>query len=153
MGSSPERAPWWDREVDESGSLIRADVREAARQIWGRVCVIVRRVLGDSSEAQELLEKAVQSVSRYLDRNKVPPHDPSGLLVVGSSISSPPCTPTAPSGGCRWHWRPRRNPQGTGLERGGGSAPLSRTTPSWPERTEPRHIAPQDRRLRMERNW
>ena len=82
MGSSPERPPWWDREVDEFGSTIRADVRESARRIWGRVCVSVRSALGDSSEAQELLEKAVASVSRYLDRNDVAPHDPSGLLIV-----------------------------------------------------------------------
>jgi RNA polymerase sigma factor (sigma-70 family) len=82
MGSSPERPPWWDRDVDESGSAIRIDVREAARRIWGRVCADVRSVLGDSTEAQELLEKAVASVSRYLDRNNVPAHDPSGLLIV-----------------------------------------------------------------------
>jgi len=83
MGSSPERPPpWWDREVDESGSVIRTDVREAARRIWGTVCVYVQNALGDFTEAHELLENAVASISRYLDRNKVPLHDPSGLLVV-----------------------------------------------------------------------
>ena len=82
MGSSPERPPWWDREVDDSGSTIRTDVREAARRIWGTVCARVRSILGDSSEAPELLEKVVASVSRSLDRNNVAPHDPSGLLIV-----------------------------------------------------------------------
>ena len=82
MGSSPDRPPWWDREVDESGNAIRTDVREAARRIWGTVCARVRSILGDSSEAPELLEKVVASVSRSLDRNNVAPHDPSGLLIV-----------------------------------------------------------------------
>jgi DNA-directed RNA polymerase specialized sigma24 family protein len=82
MGLSPDRFPWWDREVDDSGSTIRTDVREAARRIWGRVRINVRGVLGDSSDAPELLEKAVASVSRYLDKYSVAPHDPSGLLIT-----------------------------------------------------------------------
>ena len=46
------------------------------------MCARVRSILGDSSEAPDLLEKAVASVSRSLDRNGAAPHDPSGLLIV-----------------------------------------------------------------------
>jgi DNA-directed RNA polymerase specialized sigma24 family protein len=81
MGCSPKRPLWWDREVDKSGRIIRADVRAAAHKVWNQVCVNVRRILGDKSEAPELLEKAIESSSRYLDRYNIPPHDPSGLLL------------------------------------------------------------------------
>jgi DNA-directed RNA polymerase specialized sigma24 family protein len=77
--------PWWDREVDErSGVAIRSDVRESAHKVWKSVCMRARRVLGDASDAPELLESAVRSVSRYLNKNSVSLNtaDPGGLLVL-----------------------------------------------------------------------
>jgi DNA-directed RNA polymerase specialized sigma24 family protein len=77
--------PWWDRDVDnESGHLLRADVRAAAHRVWKSVCAQARRILGDATDAPELLESAVKSVSRYLDKNHAPLHsaDPGGLLAL-----------------------------------------------------------------------
>jgi DNA-directed RNA polymerase specialized sigma24 family protein len=74
--------PWWDRETGDSGVQLRADVRAAAKELWPRIRLEVNRILGDPSEAQELLEKAVQSVSLYLQRRGTESHDPSGLLVL-----------------------------------------------------------------------
>ncbi len=74
--------PWWDKETDESGFRLRADVRAAAKQIWPRICAEVERMLGDSSDALELLENAVHSVSIYLQKRGAEAHDPSGLLIV-----------------------------------------------------------------------
>jgi DNA-directed RNA polymerase specialized sigma24 family protein len=39
-------------------------------------------MLGDSTDARELLEKAVHSVSTYLQKKGAEAHDPSGLLIV-----------------------------------------------------------------------
>jgi DNA-directed RNA polymerase specialized sigma24 family protein len=77
--------PWWDRDVDdESGHLLRADVRESAHRVWKSVWAQARRLLGDAADAPELLESAVKAVSRYLDKNHAPLHasDPGGLLVL-----------------------------------------------------------------------
>src|SRR5712664_1074361 len=71
LGSSMSEAvpPWWDRDVDiESGQLLRADVRASAHRVWRSVCAHARRVLGDTTDAPELLEAAVKAVSRYLDK-------------------------------------------------------------------------------------
>src|SRR3989442_259405 len=79
----PEAVPrWWDRDVDESGHLLRADVRESAHRVWKSVCAQARCLLGDAADAPELLESAVKAVSRYLDKNDAPLHasDPGGLL-------------------------------------------------------------------------
>lgn len=75
---------WWDRNVDESGRLLRADVRESAHKIWKLAYEKTRRTLGDASDAPELLEQAVTSISRYLDSKNVPLNatDSCGLLVV-----------------------------------------------------------------------
>ena len=66
-----EDAPlWWDREVDDRGRPIRADVREAARQIWPSCCARVEATLHDVGEAPGLMEAAVAYISRYLTRHK-----------------------------------------------------------------------------------
>ena len=82
---SSERLPlWWDRDADDQGCSLRADVREAGHRIWESVCGLARRVLGDCGDAPELLEAAIRSISRYLEKKGIPPGstDPSGLLVL-----------------------------------------------------------------------
>src|SRR5260370_33926473 len=59
---------WWDKEVDAAGRPIRLDVRTAAHQIWDAARRQAQYLLGDVSEAPELMENAVAQVSRYLDR-------------------------------------------------------------------------------------
>jgi AraC-like DNA-binding protein len=85
MASSEIFLPWWDREIDEdSGRPFRADVREAAHRVWKLVCLRAQEILGDPSDAAEVLESSVKIISRYLDKNNVPLHsaDPGGLLVL-----------------------------------------------------------------------
>jgi DNA-directed RNA polymerase specialized sigma24 family protein len=66
--------PWWDREIDEeSGQTLRADVRESAHRVWKGVCSRARYLLGDDADAPELLESTVKAVSRYLNKQGVPP--------------------------------------------------------------------------------
>ena len=60
---------WWDKEVDAAGRPIRLDVRAAAHQIWDAARRQAQHLLGDASEAPELMENAVAQVSRYLDRS------------------------------------------------------------------------------------
>jgi hypothetical protein len=83
---SSDRLPvWWDREIDEeSGRAIRGDVREAAHRVWNSVCLKAQHILGDTNDAPELLEKAIKTISRYLDKHHVLPYsnDPAGLLVL-----------------------------------------------------------------------
>jgi hypothetical protein len=74
--------PWWDREFDASGKPIRDDVRRAAIRVWEKVCKVVQNDMGDLTEAAQLLERSVDRVSVYLNKQKVDPHDPSGLLLL-----------------------------------------------------------------------
>jgi hypothetical protein len=86
MASSEPFLSWWDREIDEdTGRPFRPDVRESAHRVWKLVCCRTQEILGDSSDAAEVLESSVKSISRYLDKNHVPLHstDPDGLLTVG----------------------------------------------------------------------
>jgi DNA-directed RNA polymerase specialized sigma24 family protein len=82
MRCSSNTPPWWDREIDDRGKPIRSDVREAAHRVWQQVCVVAENILGDSTDAPELFEKAVVAVSKYLSKQNADPHDPSGLLIV-----------------------------------------------------------------------
>lgn len=79
-----ETALWWDRVDDESGRPLRADVRESAQRVWPSVCAQAKRILGDVADAAELLELAVRTISKYLDKHNVPLHaaEPGGLLVL-----------------------------------------------------------------------
>ena len=85
MALSERLPPWWDRETDgETGRPFRPDVRQAAHRVWKFVYVKTEEILGDPSDAAEVLEASVKIISRYLDKNNVPLHsaDPGGLLTV-----------------------------------------------------------------------
>ena len=49
---------WWDKEVDAAGRPIRLDVRTAAHQIWDAARRQAQHLLGDASEAPELMENS-----------------------------------------------------------------------------------------------
>jgi DNA-directed RNA polymerase specialized sigma24 family protein len=74
---------WWDKEVDAAGRPIRLDVRTAAHQIWDAARRQAQHLLGDASEAPELMENAVAQVSRYLDRTGAGPftQNTTGILM------------------------------------------------------------------------
>jgi hypothetical protein len=72
MATSSEKGPlWWDRNLDRRGRPIRADVREAAHEVWEHACSRARAVLGDNNDAAEMMEVSVERVSYYLDRHGV----------------------------------------------------------------------------------
>jgi hypothetical protein len=76
---------WWDREIDdETGKAIRGDVREAGHRVWNSVCLKAQHILGDASDAPEVLERAIKTISRYLNKHNALPYsnDPGGLLVL-----------------------------------------------------------------------
>ena len=78
---------WWDREVDYRGRPNRADVRMAGHEVWGQACARLQAILGDASDAPELMEKSVSVISRYLDRIGSPQFAESrnGLLMKAFS--------------------------------------------------------------------
>src|SRR5438046_1644512 len=65
---------WWDRDLDDSGKVIRADVRAAAHKIWSKALKRTQDALGDSWYAAELMEETVARISEYLDGR---PQEPS----------------------------------------------------------------------------
>jgi DNA-directed RNA polymerase specialized sigma24 family protein len=83
-----DRLPlWWDRETDgETDRLLREDVRTAAHRVWRWVCVKSREILGDSSDAPEVMEAAVTAICRYLDKKNIAVNstDLSGLVAVAA---------------------------------------------------------------------
>ena len=84
MASLGSNGPvWWDRDCDSAGRPIRPDVRAAAHQIWDIARRRVQSLLGDASEAPELMENAVAQVSRYLDRTGAGPftQNTTGILM------------------------------------------------------------------------
>jgi hypothetical protein len=86
--SSSERLPlWWDHEINQqTGVPLRTDVREAAHRVWKWVLRKSDEILGDPNEAAEIMERVVNSVSKYLDKRDIAlgSTDPSALLIVAS---------------------------------------------------------------------
>jgi hypothetical protein len=68
MARPENHVSWWDSDADRTGRPIRPDVRAAAHLIWNSARRRVQALLGDTSEAPELMEKSVEQVSRYLER-------------------------------------------------------------------------------------
>jgi DNA-directed RNA polymerase specialized sigma24 family protein len=67
MAEPPTNDPLlWINKRGERGRRADRDVIEAAHRIWPRVLYYVRKKRGDVSEAAEILEKAVYSVSQAI---------------------------------------------------------------------------------------
>jgi DNA-directed RNA polymerase specialized sigma24 family protein len=79
-----KQAVWWDREIDREGHPIRGDVRQAAREIWIHACVVATSLLGDNTDAAEIMEVCVGRVSRYLTAKREAPiaQNTNALLMV-----------------------------------------------------------------------
>lgn len=78
MATIPDAGPmWWDRDVDDQGRPIRADVRQAAHQLWPEAVRRVRRTVSDPAEASELMEASVVQISQHLDRTNTPAFAPN----------------------------------------------------------------------------
>jgi DNA-directed RNA polymerase specialized sigma24 family protein len=87
MNGSHTIPRWWDREFDKSGKPIRADVRASAIEIWDKVSRKARSVVGDATDAADLMERCVSRVSRSLDRRQALPFSQktSAMLMVAFS--------------------------------------------------------------------
>src|SRR5260370_31574587 len=73
MAILPEKGPlWWNRDSDRMDRPIRADAREAAHEIWEHARSRARAVLGDDTDAAEMMEASVDRVSHYLNRQSAP---------------------------------------------------------------------------------
>jgi hypothetical protein len=78
-------ALFWDREIDQQGRVIRADVREAGRRIWERALRLSSSILGDTADAAEILECCIERVSRHMNARQhglFTQHTESLLLVA-----------------------------------------------------------------------
>lgn len=67
MVAGQSRSPFWDRDTDREGRVIRADVRSAAQEVWEKARRMACSVLGDPTDAAEIMEACVARVSRYMD--------------------------------------------------------------------------------------
>ncbi len=83
MAGPESHLSWWDNDTDRTGRAIRPDVRAAAHLIWDSARKRVQALLGDASEAPELMERSVEQVSRYLDRTGMDPfsQNTAGILM------------------------------------------------------------------------
>lgn len=73
---------WWDREADQAGRPIRADVRLAGHEIWKQACRRTQALLDDQGPAAELMENTIAQVSRYLDRIGAPESSQKHALLM-----------------------------------------------------------------------
>ena len=74
MGPFSTPGPLWrDRDADDQGTPLRADVRQAAKVFWPDACLRTRNLLGEDTEATELLERSVSQVSHELDYRDATP--------------------------------------------------------------------------------
>jgi len=73
ISMTPKKTPqWWDHKLDRLGQPIREDVHAAGHEMWPQACRRAHSILGDDSDAAELMEASVESISRYLDHKNMP---------------------------------------------------------------------------------
>lgn len=76
MGPSSIPGPLWrDRDTDDQGTPLRADVRQAAKEFWPDACLRTRNMLGDDSQSAELLESSAARLSKELNGRRATPRD------------------------------------------------------------------------------
>jgi RNA polymerase sigma factor (sigma-70 family) len=77
---------WWDRDIDKEGRSIRKDVREAADAIWENACGRAKTVLGDITDAAEIMEECVARVSQSLDSRQEQPYSQNTVALLWVSF-------------------------------------------------------------------
>jgi RNA polymerase sigma factor (sigma-70 family) len=77
---------WWDREIDREGRSIRRDVREAADAIWENACGRAKAVLGDTTDAAEIMEECVARVSQSLESRQEEPFSQNTVALLWVSF-------------------------------------------------------------------